>query len=55
MSLSILIPTFNDECHALVSALALQAQAVEGLQWEILVADDGSTDAHVVAANKEIE
>lgn len=55
MSLSILIPTFNDECHALVSALALQAQAVEGLQWEILVADDGSTDPHVVAANKRIE
>lgn len=55
MSLSILIPTFNDECHALVSTLALQAQAVEGLQWEILVADDGSTDAHVVAANKRIE
>lgn len=55
MSLSILIPTFNDECRTLVVALARQAQAVEGLQWEIIVADDGSTDPHIVEANKEIE
>lgn len=52
--LSILIPTFNDDCRALVSALAHQAEA-DGLSaWEIIVADDGSTDTSIVALNKTL-
>lgn len=52
-TLSILIPTYNDLCITLVDALRHQAEA-EGIVYEILVGDDGSTDATVVAENKEI-
>lgn len=41
--LSILIPTYNDDCYELVQALALQAKALNLADWEIIVADDGST------------
>jgi len=52
--LSILIPTFNDDCHELVKGLALQAQGLGLTNCEIIVADDGSTDASVVASNQSI-
>lgn len=52
--LSVLIPTFNDECLQLASQLQAQASAINGLDYEILVADDGSTDAAVVATNNGI-
>lgn len=53
-SLSILIPTFNDDCVELVKELHAQATAIEGLDFEIIVADDGSTDKNVVSRNLEI-
>ena len=53
-SLSILIPTFNDVCLELVSQLSTQAAAIKELEYEILVADDGSTDTDVVKANSAI-
>ena len=52
--LSILIPTYNDRCLTLVSELARQAEAIDGLQWEIVVADDVSTDQDVVKENRTI-
>lgn len=52
-ALSILIPTYNDLCVTLVDALRKQAEAT-GIMYEILVGDDGSKDASVVAENKEI-
>ena len=52
--LSILIPTFNSECTELVSQLQSQAEAIPGLDYEILVADDGSTDTDKVEANLKI-
>ena len=52
-ALSILIPTYNDLCVNLVDALRQQAEQ-DGLAYEILVADDGSTDADVIARNSEI-
>ena len=52
-ALSILIPTYNDLCVNLVDALRQQAEQA-GLVYEILVADDGSTDAEVIAGNSEI-
>lgn len=54
MYLSILIPTYNYNCTQLVSELAQQAQAIEGLRYEIIVGDDGSTNEQVVTANRAI-
>lgn len=54
--LSVLIPTFNDECLSLVKDLMAQCQKVfhERGEFEIIVADDGSTDQSVKEANKAI-
>lgn len=54
-SLSILIPCFNTPCTELVRQLQHQATGCEGLSFEILVADDGSTDHRVMAANEDIQ
>ena len=40
-ALSILIPTYNDECVMLVDDLRQQAEQA-GIVYEILVGDDGS-------------
>ena len=53
-SLSILIPTFNNVCVELVNSLQAQAVVLPGLNYEILVADDGSTQPDTVAANQAI-
>ena len=52
-ALSILIPTYNDLCVKLVGDLRQQAETA-GLVYEILVGDDGSTNASVMAENKEV-
>ncbi len=54
MQLSIIIPTFNDLSLPLAEALAGQAGRIDGLQWELLVGDDGSTDSRVVEQNRAI-
>ena len=51
--LSILIPTFNDPCSTLVRNLHQQAEAL-GMTYEILVADDGSTQQNVLEENRTI-
>lgn len=59
--LSILIPTFNGKCARLVKQLKKQADDIarseggKGLSYEIIVADDGSTDTDVINHNKEID
>ena len=53
-SISILILTFNDICAPLVEQLRKQLMAVDSLAWEIIVADDGSTDQTVVERNRAI-
>ena len=50
---SVLIPTYNHVCVALVKGLAQQLEAVGG-DYEIIVADDGSTDAATVTENQVI-
>lgn len=59
--LSILIPTFNDECVSLVKDLLgqstsffLDSSIYEADAFEIIVADDGSTAKQVMEANKGI-
>ena len=52
-NLSILIPTYNDVCCQLVNDLQSQAAAL-GIEYEIIVADDGSTDEAVLRQNRTI-
>ena len=51
--LSILIPTYNGVCTQLVDDLHRQAEALS-VDYEILVADDGSDDFNVIEANRSI-
>lgn len=53
-TLSIVIPTYNRECTTLVRSLQLQTENIDGLHYEVLVADDGSTDSAVKQANRMI-
>ena len=53
-AISILIPCYNTYCVELVKQLAEQCEDIEGLHYEIIVADDGSYDEHTRLRNKEI-
>lgn len=53
MKLSILIPAYNQSCLRLVNDLKQQCEQ-EGLDYEILVADDGSSDIEAKQKNKEV-
>ena len=52
-ALSILVPTYNDLCVNLVDDLRQQAEQA-GIDYEILVGDDGSTNQDVVSENRQI-
>ncbi len=54
IDLSILLPTYNNVCLPQVKELQRQAEATCGLRYEIIVADDGSTDAEIVIANRTV-
>ncbi len=54
-SLSILIPAFNGDCYAMVEELCRQASNVSGLDYEVIVADDGSTDRTKAEACSRVE
>ena len=43
-TVSILIPAFNEEATIIRILKAVNAQVIEGIEFEILVIDDGSTD-----------
>ncbi|MGN1375546.1 MAG: glycosyltransferase family 2 protein [Prevotella sp.] len=58
-SLSVLIPTYNDYCLELVKQLKIQAdyevETSDGkFSYEIIVADDGSTNKDVIETNKAV-
>lgn len=59
VGLSLLIPTYNYACAHLVCELQKQCEEVqamrEGFDYEIIVADDGSTDNETIAQNGAIE
>lgn len=52
--LSILLPSYNNKCYTLVECLQKQAAAMEDLEYEIIVADDGSRDQVSVISNLRI-
>ena len=52
--LSILIPVYNQDCRRQVDALHRQAEAIRGLDYEIVVADDGSTQPQYTALCRDI-
>lgn len=52
--LSILIPTRNDVCFPQVKTLQQLASRIDGLQYEILVADDASDNQEVLRQNAQI-
>lgn len=52
--LSILIPTYNNVCTELVESLQAQVASLSNLEYEILVADDGSTDESTIEGNRSI-
>ena len=52
-SLSVLIPTYNCTCVVLVEQLLPLLQTAD-IQYEIIVADDGSTDEETIMANRAI-
>lgn len=56
-SLSILLPSYNNNCVSLVKQLHRQAELLcpQGLRYEIIVADDGSTNFTTIASNQQIE
>ncbi|MBQ0158549.1 MAG: glycosyltransferase family 2 protein [Bacteroidales bacterium] len=58
IAFSILIPTYNYDCSALVDALQQQcatlSQQTPEFRYEILVADDGSEDVSTLVANRAI-
>lgn len=53
--LSVLIPTYNGDCRQQVTLLCRQAQQLPGLKYEIIVADDGSTDRRMAELCREVE
>ena len=56
-TLSILIPTYNNVCIELVRSLQAQASLLSSpsdFKYEILVADDGSTDKTTIEGNRII-
>lgn len=57
--LSILIPTYNYVCAHLVCELQKQCEEVQamlmGFEYEIIVADDGSTDVEAITKNAVID
>lgn len=52
--LSILIPVYNGDCRHQVADLSRQAEAIDGLRYEIIVADDGSSDRDCVELCREV-
>lgn len=56
--LSILIPTHNRRCVTLCEELRRQAVALEasvGLEWELIVLEDGTNDMGVLATNSHLD
>ena len=53
--LSILVPVYNYPCLSLITALHQQAEAIDGLLYEIIVVEDGSNQLETLHVNSQIE
>lgn len=53
--LSILLPTYNCNCVSMVKTLHKQCEDIDSLNYEIIVADDCSTQKQFIEENKKIE
>lgn len=53
-SISILIPVYNSDVTTLVTRLKTMADSMEGLDYEIICIDDGSTDTNIKTSNKKL-
>lgn len=53
--LSILVPVYNYACLSLITALHQQAEAIDGLLYEIIVVEDGSNQLETLHVNSQIE
>ena len=53
--LSILIPTYNSDCTELATVLYRQAETIQDLSFEIIIADDGSTDRTFVEQHRKLD
>ena len=51
--ISILIPTFNTDCSQLIRSLHRLAERADEAVYEIVVAEDGSTDPEAIRLNEE--
>jgi glycosyltransferase involved in cell wall biosynthesis len=56
IAVSVVIPAFNERATILEVLRSVRAQAIDGVQFEIVVIDDGSSDGtgDLVAANPEL-
>ena len=52
--ISVLVPTYNHVCVPLVAEISRQL-GVLGVEWEVIVVDDGSTDMSAISANNAID
>lgn len=53
--ISILIPTYNDDCVSFAHTLMRQCSDIPGLEWELIVGDDGSICPQVIETNRQID
>ena len=53
--LSILVPVYNYACLSLITTLHQQAEAIDGLLYEIIVVEDGSNQLETLHVNSQIE
>ena len=54
IKLSILIPTYEQECYRLVEKLHRQAEQIADMEYEIIVSDDATTTSQIKGVNAKV-
>lgn len=50
--ISVLVPVYNKSCTKLIKSLSEQLRKIKNIEYEILIADDGSTNSSITNNNK---